>query len=83
MYEWWVFNWFKSARHLVKLIEAELRIYAPVTQAIIYSESGLSSVWHQALIWTNPDILSIGPLGINFSETLMENRIISLKKMHM
>ena len=34
-------------------------------------------------IWTNADILLIGPLGINFSEILSEIRTFSVKKMHL
>ena len=32
-------------------------------------------------IWNNGDFLSIGPIGINFSETVLEMQL-SLKKMH-
>ena len=35
---------------------------------IIGSYNGLSPDWHQAITWTNTGILSIGPLGLNFSE---------------
>ena len=40
--------------------------------AIIGSDNGLSSRQHQAIIRTNGEILSIGTLGTNFSEILME-----------
>ena len=33
----------------------------------IDSENGLSPGRHQAIIWTNAGILSIGPMGINLS----------------
>ena len=38
-----------------------------------YTRSSLVQilVWRQAIIWTNADLLSIGPLGTNFSEILM------------
>ena len=39
---------------------------------IIGSDDGLSPGWHQAIIWTNAGILLIEPLGINFSEILIE-----------
>ena len=52
----------------------------PVT---IGSDNGLSAVRHQAIIWTNADILSIGPLGINFDEILMEIKTFSFKKMRL
>ena len=35
---------------------------------IIGSDNGLSSGWHQALIWTNAGIRLIGPLETNFNE---------------
>ena len=38
---------------------------------IIVSDNGLSPGWRQAFIWTNAGILSIGPLGTNFSEILI------------
>ena len=50
-------------------------------QTIIGSDNGLSPGRHQAIIWTNAGILLIGTLGTNFSEILIENRIISFKKM--
>ena len=42
------------------LIEAEWHIYISVGKIIIGSNSGLSPIQHQAIIWTN-DILSINP----------------------
>ena len=39
-------------------------------QTIIGSDNGLSPGRRQAIIWTNAGILSIGPLGTNFNETL-------------
>ena len=38
---------------------------------IIGSDNGLSPSRRQAIIWTNTDILSIGPLGTNFCEILI------------
>ena len=37
----------------------------------------------QAIIWTNAGILLIGPLGINFSEILIEISKFIFKKMHL
>ena len=37
----------------------------------------------QAIIWSNAGILSIGPLGRNFSESLNEIQTSSLRKMHL
>ena len=39
---------------------------------IIGSVKGLPPDQRQAIIWTNAGILLIGPLRINFSETLVE-----------
>ena len=50
---------------------------------IIGSDNGLSPGQHQAIIWTNAGILSIGPLGANFSEILIEIQTFSLKKIRL
>ena len=50
---------------------------------IIGSDNGLSSGWHQAIIWTNARILLIEPLGTNFSEILIGIKIVSFKKMRL
>ena len=39
---------------------------------IIGSDNGLSPDRRQTIIWTNAGILSIGALGMNFSELLIE-----------
>ena len=39
---------------------------------IIGSDNDLSPERRQAIIWTNAEILFIGPLGTNFSEILIE-----------
>ena len=50
---------------------------------IIGSDNGLSPGRRQTIIWTNAGILLIGPLGINFSEILIEILTFSFKKMHL
>ena len=50
---------------------------------IIGSDNGLSPGRRQAIIWTNAGILLIGPLGINFSEILIEINTVSFNKMHL
>ena len=50
---------------------------------IIGSDNGLSPDRRQAIIWTNAGILSIGPLGTNFSEILIEILPFSSKKMRL
>ena len=49
----------------------------------IASDNGLLPGRHQAIIWTNAGILSIGPLGTNFSEILSEIHTFSFKKMRL
>ena len=48
---------------------------------IICSGNGLSHVWHQAIIWTNNDLLSFGPLGTKGHEIEIKIQTFSLKKM--
>ena len=47
------------------------------------SDNGLSPGRRQAIIWTNAGKLLIGPLGINFSEILIEILRFSFKKMRL
>ena len=49
---------------------------------IIGSDNGLSPDRRQAIIWTNAELLSIGPLRTYFSENLIKMQQFSLKKMH-
>ena len=51
-------------------------------QSIIGSDNGLSPYRRQAIIWTNDEILLIGPLGTNFREISIEILTFSFKKMH-
>ena len=47
----------------------------------IGSGNGLLPVWHQAITWTNADILSKGPSGTNFSEIIIRIQLkMSLSK---
>ena len=50
---------------------------------IIGSDNGLSPGRHQAITWTNAGILLIGPLGTNFSKTLIRMQIFPFMKMHL
>ena len=54
-----------------------------IDPSVIGSVNGLSLGRRQVIIWTNAKILWIGPLGINFSEILVEIYIFSFKKMHL
>ena len=47
------------------------------------SDNGLSPGRRQAINWTNAGILLIGPLGINFSENLVEINTFSFKEKHL
>ena len=50
---------------------------------ILGSDNGLSPGWRQAIIWSNAGILSIGTLGTNFSEILIEILTFSFKNMRL
>ena len=50
---------------------------------IIGSDNGLSPDRRQAIIWTNAGKWSIGPLGSNFDEILIEIHTFSFKKIHL
>ena len=62
-------------------IEAEWRIYASVTYAIIGSDNGLSPGRCQAIIWISVRILLIGPLRTSFNEILIEIHAFSFSKL--
>ena len=67
-------KWFWSV--VVYLIEAERRIYASVKQWLLVPR-------RQAIIWTSAGILLIGPLGIKFSDILIEINTFSFTKTHL
>ena len=50
---------------------------------IIGSDNGLSPTRRQAIFWTNPRTLLIGPLGTKSSEILIVFHIFSFKRMHL
>ena len=50
---------------------------------IIDSDNGLSPGQHQAIIWTNAEILLIGPLDTNFNDILIGIQTFSFKEMHL
>ena len=50
---------------------------------IVASGNGLAPGQFQAIIWTNPGILLIGPIGTNVNEILIEIHIMSFKKLHL
>ena len=70
--------------HRVKTLSPRYRGWAIAGDTtIIGSDNGLSPGRHQAIIWSNAGILSIGPLGTNLSENLIGIQIFSFKKMHL
>ena len=55
---------------------------AYMNQVSIDSDNVLSPIRRQAITWTNTGLLSTGPLGTNFSETLINIQNFSFTKMH-
>ena len=53
-----------------------------MNQVIIGSDNGLSTIRRHVIIWTGAVLLSIGPLGTNFSEILIKIQNFSFTKMH-
>ena len=51
--------------------------------SVFGSDNGLSPIRRQAIIWTNAELLSIGPIGTNFNEILIKIQNFSLKKTHL
>ena len=71
---WWIIESIKSTETskrseftTVRCLHTSIS-YASVKWVSIGSGNGLSLLRRQAITWTNAGLLSIGPLGINFSE---------------
>ena len=62
---------------------AERLIYASVRLPIIGSDNGLSPDRRQAIIWSNADVLQIGPLGAKFNKIWKKIITFSFKKMRL
>ena len=61
-----------------------LPLVPPVFNRVsIGSGNGLLPVWRQATTWTNTSLLSIEPLGINFSAIRVAIKIFLLIKIHL
>ena len=58
-------------------------IYASVNWVRIGASNGLSPVRRQAINWTNADLFSIGPMGTNFHDVLIEILTFSFRTMHL
>ena len=61
-------TWVPAKRRPFCLGISVLTVYASVNWTSIGSGNGLSPVRRQAITWAIVDLLSIGPLGTNFSE---------------
>ena len=58
----------------------QCRIYASVNWINIGSGNGLSPIRCQAITWTNAALMSIWPLGTNFSEIWIKTQNVSFSK---
>ena len=65
----------------IELISPWWRISESANWVSTGSDNGLMPVQRQAIIWTNADLLSIGPLGTKFSDILIKIQNFSLMKM--
>ena len=85
--KWWDRFWYARVR--TNTMRYNLTHWGRVTHicvstlTTIASNNGLSPGRRQTIIWTNAGMLSIGSLGTNFSEILIEIQIFSFKKMHL
>ena len=68
---------------LTSLISPYSHIYVSMNWVTTDSGNSLSPVRRQAITWTNADVLSIEPLGINFSEIWIKIQNVSFMKMHL
>ena len=64
-WNWWQRTGIFMSR--VLLINTEWRMHASVNYNISGADNGLAPVRRQTIIWTNGDLLSVLPLGTNFS----------------
>ena len=65
----------------IPILLTHLPPYALVKLVSIASGNGLSLVRSQAILWTNAELLSIEPLGTNFSEIWIKIQSILFMKM--
>ena len=69
--------------NLNSLISPYCRIYASVNRVTIGSGYGLALNRRQAIMQTDAVLLSIGPLGTNFTEIQIKIRRFSFTKIHL
>ena len=72
---------FRDFTHVILTHWGRVRHICAGNLTIIGSDNGLSPGQHQAIIWTNVGLLSIGTLGTNFSKILIEIQTFSCKNM--
>ena len=65
---------------IYQLISPRWCIYMSERWVSIGSDNGLAPVWHQAISWINTDLLSVRPLGTNFSEIWIKIRTLNSLK---
>ena len=70
-----------GAKHFNSLRPSDA--YASGNSAIIGSDNSLLPVRHQANIEANARLMQIGTLGTNFSETLVDIKTFSFKKIYL
>ena len=66
--------------YLLIIISPPCRIYSSVNRVSIGSDNGLSPFWHQGIIWTNAEVVLIGPWGTTFNEIVIKIQQFSIKK---
>ena len=73
-----------SFLHITTRVWVNFHIHiSPVNQVSIGSDNGLSPIRLEAVIWTSAGLLSIGPVGRNFSEILTKIQNFSVTKIHL
>ena len=68
--------------HYAKQMQINQLTHLPLV-AHTYMRQWIAPIRGQAGIWTNAGLLSIGPLGTNFSEILIKIQNFSFMKMHL
>ena len=68
---------------IVIIIEAQWCIYEWVNSVFTGSGNGLTPTRHQAITWTNADILPVGHLVINFSNIFVKISKVFCNKIHL
>ena len=75
-------NW-QNMFSMLNSLRSSDTIWRCRTGSTLVQVINMSPVRHQAVIWTNVDLLLIGPLGTNFSDIMNKIQTFSQNKMHM